>query len=186
MTEMETLRHLDKFFRMVHWKTTNPKYIEKLLYFIHPEGYCRILIVPNVPITWFLLDTFTLMRLIFITYLSVSANSRLQWSQELWHFSVWWVRNCSGFKVLTGEWVRNWSGFKDFNISALGNIFKWSYLFPQSWTSCRHWGWDSGSATWIGRFVEWSPWLRCKSAKCGLDNDYVVCDAFDANRYQNL
>ncbi len=27
------------------------------------------------------------------------------------------------------EWVQNFSGFKDFNISALGNIFKWSYLF---------------------------------------------------------
>jgi len=28
-----------------------------------------------------------------------------------------------------GEWVRNFSGFKDFNISAFGNIFKWTYLF---------------------------------------------------------
>ncbi len=27
------------------------------------------------------------------------------------------------------EWVRNFSGFKDFNISAFGNIFKWTYLF---------------------------------------------------------
>jgi hypothetical protein len=26
-------------------------------------------------------------------------------------------------------------------------------------------------------------WLRCKSAICRLNNDYVVCDAFDANRY---
>jgi hypothetical protein len=29
-------------------------------------------------------------------------------------------------------------------------------------------------------------WLRCKSAICRLNNDYVVCDAFDANRYRNL
>jgi hypothetical protein len=29
-------------------------------------------------------------------------------------------------------------------------------------------------------------WLRCKSAICRLNNDYVVCDTFDANRYQNL
>jgi hypothetical protein len=29
-------------------------------------------------------------------------------------------------------------------------------------------------------------WLRCKSALCQLNNDYVVCDAFDANRYRNL
>ncbi len=27
------------------------------------------------------------------------------------------------------ERVRNFSGFKDFNISAFGNIFKWTYLF---------------------------------------------------------
>jgi hypothetical protein len=29
-------------------------------------------------------------------------------------------------------------------------------------------------------------WLRCKSALCRINNDYVVCDAFDANRYRNL
>ncbi len=29
-------------------------------------------------------------------------------------------------------------------------------------------------------------WLRCKSAVCRLNNDYVVCDAFDANRCRNL
>ncbi len=29
-------------------------------------------------------------------------------------------------------------------------------------------------------------WLRCKSAICRLNNDYFVCDTFDANRYRNL
>jgi hypothetical protein len=28
--------------------------------------------------------------------------------------------------------------------------------------------------------------LRCKSALCRLNIDYVICDAFDANRYRNL
>ena len=28
--------------------------------------------------------------------------------------------------------------------------------------------------------------MRCKLAQCQLNNDYVVCDSFDANRYDNL
>ncbi len=78
------LRHFDKFFQNCTLKeTSNPKYIEKLLYFIHPEVYCRILIIPNGLRYLIPSGHITLMRLILNLCLSVSACSRLQWSQEL-------------------------------------------------------------------------------------------------------
>ena len=117
------LRHFHNLFSELCIERNYWSRIQRKVYFIHPEGYCRIFIGPNRLVTCNVSKHFYFNVVDFHCISSVSASSKLLWSQELCTSPCGESKTAVVSRYSQGEWVRNFSGFKDFNISTFGNFF---------------------------------------------------------------